>query len=58
MMVWSADEVHLTDDDVHVGIGATAGEFLASAVSSPPAVGHVDTGKPTGPGVCGNRGDS
>jgi hypothetical protein len=29
MMVWSADEVHLNDDDVHVGIGATAGEFLA-----------------------------
>ena len=24
MMVWSADEVHLNGDDVHVGIGATA----------------------------------
>ena len=28
MMAWSADEVHLTDDDVHVGIGATAREVL------------------------------
>lgn len=28
MMAWTADEVHLTDDDVHVGIGATAREVL------------------------------
>ena len=26
MMVVSADEVHLTDDGIHVGIGARAGE--------------------------------
>ena len=26
MMVGSADEVHLTDDDSHVGIGASEGE--------------------------------
>jgi hypothetical protein len=26
MTAWSADEVHLTDDAVHVGIGATARE--------------------------------
>ncbi len=28
MMVWIADEVRLTDDDVHVGIGATQSEVL------------------------------
>lgn len=28
MMALSVDEVHLTDDDVHVGIGATAREVL------------------------------
>lgn len=36
MMVWSADEVHLTDDDVRVGIGATAREVSVGAVGGLP----------------------
>jgi hypothetical protein len=31
MMVRSADEVHLTDDDTHGGIGARAREVLSAA---------------------------
>ena len=42
MMVWSADEVHLNGDDVHVGIGATASKVSTGPISGSLSIaGHA-----------------